>query len=85
MSSPLLEEVKEVQPKVICPMGDIALSCFLSNRKISEAHGKPHRYGNLILIPLYPLAYAISNPDVLEAMKRDLLTVKDNLLRDQDR
>lgn len=57
-------------------MGSIALSCLLSNKRLSEVHGKPHKYGDKILIPLYHPAYAIDNPEMLETMKGDMLVVK---------
>ena len=77
----LLKEIKEVQPRVICPMGRISLSCFLSDKRIYEVHGKPHNYGDKILIPLYHPSYAIINPDMLETMKRDISVVKKGMER----
>ena len=73
----VLTEIREVQPKIICPLGSLALSCFLPRFvRLSDVHGKPHRYGDKTLIPLYHPTSALTKPELLETMKADMLTVK---------
>jgi len=73
----VLQEINEIKPKVLCPMGSLAMSCFLSRyTKLSDVHGKPHKYGDKVLIPLYNPASALSKPELLEMMKADMLAVK---------
>lgn len=73
----MLKEINENKPKVLCPMGSLALGCFLPRfTRLSDVHGKPHRYGDKVLIPLYHPASALLKPELLETMKVDMLTVK---------
>ncbi|MEM3032411.1 MAG: uracil-DNA glycosylase, partial [Nitrososphaerota archaeon] len=72
-----LREINKVKPRVLCPMGSLALGCFLPRyTRLSDVHGKPHRYGDKVLIPLYHPASALSKPELLETMKADMLAVK---------
>lgn len=72
-----LNEINGIKPKVICPMGSLTLGCFLPRFvKLSDVHGKPHKYGDKVLIPLYHPASALSKPEMLETMKADMLAVK---------
>jgi len=72
-----LREINEIKPRVLCPMGSLALGCFLPRfTKLSDVHGKPHRYGDKVLIPLYHPVSALSKPEMLETMRVDMLAVK---------
>lgn len=68
-----------IEPKIVATLGRIAMNYFLPNAKISTAHGKPFKYKNKIIFPIYHPAAALRNPNLKEVMYKDFLILKELL------
>lgn len=71
---PFLEqEIAIIQPHIIIPLGRHALTQFLPNATIGDAHGKAHRIeGNVTVFPLYHPAAALHNPNLRQTLFDDM-------------
>jgi len=70
--SPYLErEIKIINPQVIVTMGRFATEFFISNAKISEAHGILHRVKGRLVFPVYHPAAGLRATGVLEELRKD--------------
>ncbi len=72
----LMEQIKIIQPKIIVTLGRHALTHFISDKKISEAHGQAFRktfpdIGTLVFFALYHPAAALYNGSMRETLMRD--------------
>jgi DNA polymerase len=72
----LEKEIKEIKPKVICPLGRFAAKFILEKYnlevgEIGDVHGKVFKSKNIIIIPLYHPAVAIYSPSKIEILKKD--------------
>lgn len=73
----LLEEIDLIKPKVVCPLGNIALKLFLgSSAKIQEVRGKSIPQRSYFLFPLLHTAAVLRRPDMLPSAKVDFTTLK---------
>ena len=88
----LLKQIKEINPKIICSLGNYATKFFLSHGEIkemknqpgiTEIHGKPidiEFIGTKIkLIPLFHPAAIIYNRKLLDEWKKDIKIIKKNI------
>jgi len=61
----LARQLMVIQPKIVVTLGRHSMECFLSDCKISDIHGRPHRikFGkvSLTIVPLYHPAAALYN------------------------
>jgi len=70
--SPYLErQIKSVNPKLIITLGRFASEFFVSDGKISQIHGVPHRVKGLLILPLYHPAAALRSTGVAEKLRAD--------------
>lgn len=72
----LKKEIKEIQPKIICPLGRFASKFILNEYKqevkeIGEIHGEIYMCDGIKIIPLYHPAAAIYNPKKINILKND--------------
>ena len=85
----LIHQIKEMNPKVICSLGNYATKFFLAGGKVSEmdkmpgitsVHGKPKEInflGNkILLLPLFHPAAIIYNQHLLPLWEKDMEVVK---------
>lgn len=85
----LLEQIKEMKPKVVCSLGNYATKFFLSEGNIedmdkkpgiTQVHGKVHTVKinglNIKLIPLFHPAAIIYNQKLLPLWEQDMEIVK---------
>ncbi len=90
----LLEQIKSIQPKVVCSLGNYATKFFLSEGKIEKMdsnagitsiHGKVKfiEIGGLKLklIPLFHPAAIIYNQSILPLWEKDMEIVKEEIKR----
>jgi len=71
--SPYLErQIKSVNPKLIITLGRFASEFFISDGKISQIHGVPHRVKGLLVFPLYHPAAALRSTGVAEELRKDV-------------
>ncbi len=80
----LLGQIRAIQPKMICALGNFAAQTLLkTERKITALRGKAYDLDGIQVIPTYHPAYLLRSPDkkreVWEDMKRIL-----ELLSDQE-
>lgn len=64
-------QIKTIDPKVVVTLGRYALTKFFPGESISKARGKPLKWENLILYPVYHPAAALRNPNLYQVMERD--------------
>ncbi len=70
--SPYLErQIKIINPKLIVTLGRFASEFFISEGKISQIHGVPHRVKGLLIFPLYHPAAGLRATGVAEALRSD--------------
>lgn len=67
----LVSQIGAISPKLIVTLGRFAMAHFLSDVKISEAHGKVYRVGKYLILPLYHPAAALRSEGVLRELERD--------------
>lgn len=67
------EELAIIRPRVIVPLGRHALSHFLPDVPIGDAHGKPYaQQGAPTIFPLYHPAAALHNPRLRQTLSDDM-------------
>lgn len=73
----LFNQIKIIQPKVICTLGASALQGLINNYeiKISQLRGKPIVANNIphvVIMPTYHPAYILRNPKELTSLYNDI-------------
>jgi len=68
----LTMEREQIKPKVISPMGNIALVYFLPETTISKVHGQLFPSGEYSIIPLYHPAVAVYDPNFYPILLKDM-------------
>jgi uracil-DNA glycosylase family 4 len=71
----LREQLRIIQPKLICALGTFAAQTLLqTDEKITSLRGRFHQYQGILLMPTYHPAFLLRNPnykrDVWEDMKK---------------
>ncbi|MCF8008639.1 MAG: uracil-DNA glycosylase [Halanaerobiales bacterium] len=81
--SPILKtEIKYINPKVIVPLGSIALKYFLGDRKkITEDRGKWFNIGELYFLPTFHPAYLLRNKRMKKPVYKDFIKIKKTINR----
>ena len=67
----LLEQIKVIHPKLIVFLGRHAMSVFLPELKVSQAHGRAYRRNGQVYMPLYHPAAALYNGGLREQLLDD--------------
>ncbi len=93
----LLQQIKEINPKVICSLGNYATKFFLSEANldlmdkqpgITSVHGKVKFVQingvNIKLIPLFHPAAIIYNSNLIPLWKKDMEIVKEEVKRNKE-
>ena len=68
-------QLRELSPKLICPLGRFAAAHFLPGIKISEDHGKPQKVKGFTVLPLYHPAAGLRSTKVAQSLKKDFLKI----------
>jgi DNA polymerase len=67
----LINQIKIIDPKVICTLGNIATKAFLkSDKKMKDLHGKVYEGRRLLFVSYHP-AYATYNPNNFSLLYED--------------
>lgn len=77
-------QIELIKPKVIITISRFAMSRWFPDRKISEIHGKPKRFGNLVVIPMYHPAAALRQQSLKATLEADFKKVP-QILKDMTR
>ncbi len=65
------EQLELILPKVVVALGRYSFSKFFPGEAISKARGKPRRWNNLVVFPMYHPAAALHNPRLRPALEND--------------
>ena len=72
----LFNQIKIIQPKIICTLGSCALRNLLEHDiKITELRGTRMNFGSITLIPTYHPAYILRNPQKIKDFVQDLFLI----------
>lgn len=78
----LLAEIKIINPKVIVPLGSIALKHLLDeNASITKMRGKWTQRGKYFLLPTFHPSYLLRNPAMKKAAWHDFQLIKKSIER----
>ena len=65
------EQIELIAPKVIVTLGRYSFAKFFPGEAISRARGKPRRWKNLMVYPMYHPAATLHNPNLRPALEKD--------------
>ncbi len=78
----LMEQLKIIQPLIICTLGRFALvSIYNKSASITALHGKLIQTENFNIFPLYHPAAALHQPTLLDSIKEDFAKLKVQLAK----
>ena len=75
----LSEQIAGIRPKLIVPLGRIALQYFVPGATISRAHGKSVRAGVHLIYPVYHPAAALRQGALLRILRQDFQRIPELL------
>ena len=65
------DQIEAIDPDIIVPLGRHALARWFPKESISKVRGKPRRFGNAAVLPLYHPAAALHNGSIRPAIMED--------------
>ncbi len=68
-------QIELIQPKVIITISRFAMARWFPDKKISEIHGQPKRFGSLVVLPMYHPAAALHQPSLKAVLQADFARV----------
>jgi DNA polymerase len=68
-------QIELLKPKVIITISRFAMMRWFPDKKISEIHGKPRRFGDLVVIPMYHPAAALHQSSLKATLEADFKRV----------
>ncbi len=77
-------QIELIKPKVIITISRFAMMRWFPDKKISEIHGRPKRFGNLVVLPMYHPAAALHQPALKATLEADFKKVP-QILKDMTR
>lgn len=69
------QQIELVKPQVILTISRFAMARWFPNKKISEIHGKPKKFGDLVVLPMYHPAAALHQPSLKRVLEEDFRRV----------
>ena len=79
---PYLEaQISILRPRVICTLGRHAMNRFLPDARISAAHGRPVRWRDIIIFPLYHPAAALRSTTLRQTLEDDMRRIPEAVLQ----
>ncbi len=73
----LVQEIKEIKPKIIILLGKTALSVFMPNATLNSVLGKWYRIGRSYIFTTYHPSYIIRNPELEDVYYKHFLIIRD--------
>ncbi len=64
-------QIELINPKVIITISRFAMTRWFVDKKISDIHGKPKKFGNLVVLPMYHPAAALHQPSLKRVLEED--------------
>ena len=65
------QQIALIKPKVIITISRFAMMRWFAEKKISEIHGKPKKFGDLVVLPMYHPAAALHQPSLKRVLADD--------------
>jgi uracil-DNA glycosylase len=65
------KQLELIQPKVVITISRFAMARWFPDKKISEIHGKPKKFGNLVVLPMYHPAAALHQHSLKRVLEED--------------
>ncbi len=65
------QQIALIQPKIIITISRFAMARWFADKKISDIHGKPKKFGNLVVLPMYHPAAALHQPSLRRVLEED--------------
>lgn len=65
------KQLEWVSPKVVVTLGRFSFGKFFPGESISKARGKPRKWNNLVIFPIYHPAAALHNPKLRPDLESD--------------
>ncbi len=77
---PYLEkQIELIKPRVVITISRFAMARWFPDKKISEIHGKPKKFGNLVVLPMYHPAAALHQHSLRRVLEEDFKRVPEIL------
>ncbi|HEX7587222.1 MAG TPA: uracil-DNA glycosylase [Anaerolineae bacterium] len=64
-------QLELIKPKVVITISRFAMGRWFPEKKISEIHGKPRKFDNLVVLPMYHPAAALHQPSLKRVLEED--------------
>ncbi len=64
-------QIELIHPKVIATISRFAMMRWFPDKKISEIHGNPKRFGDIVVVPMYHPAAALHQPSLKRVLEED--------------
>ncbi len=68
-------QIELIHPKVIITISRFAMARWFPDKKISDIHGKPKKFGTLVVLPMYHPAAALHQPSLKRVLEEDFKRV----------
>ena len=62
-----------VRPKLVVTLGRFSMARWFAGQRISQIHGQPKRFGNLVVVPMYHPAAALHQGALKATIEADFL------------
>ncbi len=69
------QQIELIRPKVIITISRFAMTRWFPDKKISDIHGKPKKFDNLVVLPMYHPAAALHQPSLKRVLEEDFKRV----------
>ncbi len=77
---PYLEkQIELIKPKIIITISRFAMARWFPDAKISAIHGKPKKFGELVVLPMYHPAAALHQPNLRSVLEEDFRRIPEIL------
>ena len=72
--SPYLDrQLALVRPRLVITLGRFSMARWFAGQRISQIHGQPKRFGNLVVVPMYHPAAALHQAALKATIEADFL------------
>jgi uracil-DNA glycosylase len=65
-------QIELIDPKVVVTLGRFSMSRWFPKERISRIHGKPKRFGNITVVPMYHPAAALHQGSLKATIEADM-------------
>jgi len=76
-------QLELIRPRLIVTLGRYSMARFFPQASISKIHGRPTKFGNLLVLPLFHPAAALHQPKYRSDIEQDILKIP-QILRQAD-